>query len=110
MSKVEFRMIEDDLDLGEVTQQTLAIIKTWLDSENITQTQVQEEMMQSHVKAMVERAKTGEKLPDVDPTLFEELSDKSMQLAKKTVALFNSLPIEEAYLLAVHYEVALANE
>ncbi|MCT6867884.1 MAG: transcriptional regulator, partial [Gilliamella apicola] len=59
--------------------------------------------------AMVERAKTLEKLPEVDPSLFDELSEQSLMLARKTVKLFNSLPMEEAYLLAVHYEVAIAN-
>ena len=50
-----------------------------------------------------------EKLPEVDPSLFDELSERSLMLARKTVQLFNSLPMEEAYLLAVHYEVAIAN-
>ncbi|MDF7667792.1 hypothetical protein PT273_08045 [Orbaceae bacterium ESL0727] len=109
MTKVEFRMTDDDLDLSEVTQKTLGMIKQWLKNENIHQTAVQEEMLNSHVSAMVGRAKSGEKLPEVDPALFTELSAKSLQLAKKTVALFNNLPIEEAYLLAVHYDVALAN-
>ncbi|MBI0155281.1 PRD domain-containing protein [Gilliamella sp. W8128] len=102
-------MIEDDLDPEVVTAQTIEIINRWLTDHQITQNDVQKAMLLSHVKAMVERAKTLEKLPEVDPSLFDELSEQSLMLARKTVQLFNSLPMEEAYLLAVHYEVAIAN-
>lgn len=109
MSELLFRMIEDDLDPELITQKTIAVINEWLVNENITQNEVQKEMLFSHIKAMVNRAKTLEKLPDIDPTLFDELSNESMELARRTVKLFNNLPMEEAYLLAVHYEVASAN-
>ena len=109
MPQMEFRMIEDDLDTEVVTEQTIKIINRWLTDHQIIQNDVQKAMLLSHVKAMVERAKTLQKLPDVDPTLFDQLSEKALVLARNTVKLFNNLPIEEAYLLAVHYEVAMAN-
>ena len=109
MPQIQFRMIEDDLDPEVVTEQTIEIINRWLTEHQITQNDVQKAMLLSHVKAMVERAKTLEKLPEVDPSLFDELSEQSLVLARKTVQLFNNLSMEEAYLLAVHYEVAIAN-
>ncbi|OCG48645.1 hypothetical protein A9G35_01320 [Gilliamella sp. Choc5-1] len=109
MTQIQFCMIEDSLDPERVTEQTIDIINGWLVQHQITQNDMQKAMLLSHVKAMVTRAKTLEKLPEVDPTLFEELSEESLDLARKTVSLFNSLPMEEAYLLAVHYEVAKAN-
>lgn len=109
MPQIQFRMIEDDLDPEVVTAQTIEIINRWLTDHQITQNDVQKAMLLSHVKAMVERAKTREKLPEVDPSLFDELSEQSLVLARKTVQLFNNLSMEEAYLLAVHYEVAIAN-
>ena len=109
MPQIQFRMIEDDLDPEVVTEQTIEIINRWLTDHQITQNDVQKAMLLSHVKAMVERAKTLEKLPEVDPSLFDELSEQSLMLAHKTVQLFNSLEKEEAYLLAVHYEVAIEN-
>ena len=109
MPQMEFRMIEDDLDTEVVTEQTIKIINRWLADHQIIQNDVQKAMLLSHVKAMVERAKTLQKLPDVDPTLFDQLSEKALVLARNTIKLFNNLPIEEAYLLAVHYEVAMAN-
>ncbi|OCG67639.1 hypothetical protein A9G41_10035 [Gilliamella sp. Nev5-1] len=109
MTQIKFRMFEDNLEPELVTQQTINIINSWLAKHQIIQNDVQKAMLFSHVKAMVERAKTLEKLPEIDPALFDELSEESLELARKTVALFDNLPIEEAYLLAVHYEVAKAN-
>lgn len=110
MSQTQFKMIADDLNPDLITEKTIEIINLWLKDEGIQQNEVQKAMLLSHVKAMVHRAKTLEALPEVDPTLFDEISAESMALARKTVALFDTLPIEEAYLLAVHYEVARANE
>ncbi|WP_392559403.1 transcriptional antiterminator [Orbus mooreae] len=107
--QLPFRMIEDELDPQQIIPEIMNIINQWLADEHIKQNAVQKEMLLSHVQAMVHRAKTLEQLPDVDPTLFAELSAESMELAKRTIKLFNNLPMEEAYLLAVHYEVAKAN-
>ncbi|WP_181414594.1 glycine dehydrogenase [Gilliamella apis] len=87
-------MIEYDLDPEVVTAQTIEIINRWLTDHQITQNDVQKAMLLSHVKAMVERAKTLEKLPEVDPSLFDELSEQSLVLARKTVQLFNRYQIK----------------
>lgn len=109
MSEPIFKMIDDNLDPETVTAKVLAIVNSWFEAESITQNDVQKEMMASHVKAMVHRAKTLEPLPEVDVSLFDEISEASLHLAKKTVGLFNTLPVEEAYLLSVHFEVAREN-
>ena len=110
MNPQVFRMIEDQLDVRETQEKTIEIITGWLVAKNITQTDVQKEMLRSHINAMVERAKTLEKLPEVDVEIFDELSEEALQMARQTVGLFNSLSEDEAYLLAVHYEVAKNNE
>jgi len=110
MIRQPFRMIEDNLDPILITQQTIDIINEWLVLRHIKQNEVQKEMLFSHIQAMVYRAKTLEKLPDIDPVMFNELSAESLALAQNTVRLFNNLPIAEAYLLAVHYDVAKANK
>lgn len=110
MIQAAFKMIKDNLDPEQVIDKTMSMINHWLAEEGIKQNPVQKEMLLSHVKAMVYRAKTLEPLPEVDHSLFDEISVESMALAKKTVALFDTLPVDEAYLLSVHYEVARANE
>ena len=113
MPQIQFRMIEDDLDPEVVTAQTIEIINRWLTDHQITQNDVQKAMLLSHVKAMVERAKTREKLPEVDPSLFDELSEQSLMLARKTVQLFNRLSnkiVHVIFLLAIskdEYEDAM---
>lgn len=99
MPQIQFRMIEDDLDPEVVTAQTIEIINRWLTDHQITQNDVQKAMLLSHVKAMVERAKTLEKLPEVDPSLFDELSEQSLVLARKTVQLFNRLSNKIAHVI-----------
>ena len=113
MPQIQFRMIEDDLDPEVVTAQTIEIINRWLTDHQITQNDVQKAMLLSHVKAMVERAKTLEKLPEVDSSLFDELSEQSLVLARKTVQLFNRLSnkiVHVIFLLAIskdEYEDAM---
>lgn len=110
MTNLPFRMIEDNLDVDLVTEKTINIINEWLKEKQIKQNDVQIAMLYSHIHAMVNRAKRLESLPNVDPALFNELSDESMTLAHKTVNLFNNLSMDEAYLLAVHFEVAREND
>jgi len=80
-----------------------------LNERNIFTNDVQQQMLASHVKAMVMRSITGEPLPEVDHSLFDEISTESIEMAKRVVDQFGNLPIEEAYLLSVHFEVAKDN-
>ncbi len=96
-------------DAPEVTEKLLAYIQSMLNAENIYTNDVQQQMLASHVKAMVLRSITGEPLPEVEKELFDEISADSMRRAEHIVDLFGNLPIEEAYLLSVHFEVAKDN-
>ncbi|AGP46180.1 hypothetical protein HL670_00387 [Serratia plymuthica] len=99
-------------DLGEagaITDKVLADITAMLNAENIYTNAVQQQMLESHIRAMVLRSMTGEPLPEVDKSLFDEISAESMQMAERVVDNFPALPIEEAYLLSVHFEVAKDN-
>ncbi|WP_413736840.1 glycine dehydrogenase [Sodalis sp. RH21] len=92
-----------------LTQKVLAEIMTMMRERHIQVNQVQEQMLNSHVRAMVMRSLTGEPLPEVDISLFDEISADSMVMAQNVVNIFDNLPIEEAYLLSVHFEVAKDN-
>ncbi|MGW1443354.1 glycine dehydrogenase [Serratia rhizosphaerae] len=94
---------------AEITTQLLADITEMLNAEKIYTNEVQQQMLESHVRAMVLRSITGEPLPEVDKSLFDEISQHSMQLAQRVVDQLKTLPIEEAYLLSVHFEVAKDN-
>ena len=79
-------------------------------AQQILPNPVQQQMLASHVKAMALRSLTGEALPDVDAELFEEISPASIALAQQVVDLFGNLPVEEAWLLSVHIDVARENQ
>lgn len=96
-------------DAEATTEKVLKDIQVMLNAENIYTNDVQQQMLASHVKAMVYRSITGEPLPEVEKELFDEISAGSMQMAEQVVNLFGNLPIEEAYLLSVHFEVAKDN-
>ena len=89
----------------KMLQQVFALLRR----RGITPNDVQEQMLTSHVRAMAHRSISGEPLPEVDASLFEEISDDSMMLAREVVAEFGNLPDEEAWLLSVHFEVAKDN-
>ncbi|TFZ49004.1 glycine dehydrogenase [Serratia proteamaculans] len=94
---------------GGITEQVLTDITAMLSAEGIYTNAVQQQMLESHIRAMVLRSITGEPLPEVDKSLFDEISAESMQMAERVVGQFVTLPIEEAYLLSVHFEVAKDN-
>ncbi len=96
-------------DAITLTERVLAEITAMLNAENIFTNDVQQQMLTSHIRAMVLRSITGEPLPEVDKSLFDEISAHSMQMAQQVVDKFANLPIEEAYLLSVHFEVAKDN-
>lgn len=99
----------DVIEAGAITARVLADITAMLNAENIYTNAVQQQMLESHIRAMVLRSITGEPLPEVDKSLFDEISAESMQMAERVVDQFDTLPIEEAYLLSVHFEVAKDN-
>lgn len=99
----------DVSEAGAITARVLVDITAMLNAENIYTNAVQQQMLESHIRAMVLRSITGEPLPEVDKSLFDEISAESMQMAERVVDQFDTLPIEEAYLLSVHFEVAKDN-
>ncbi len=90
-------------------QQVLAEIMALLGRKAIYPNAVQQQMLDSHIRAMVLRSLTGEPLPEVEKDLFEDISADSMAMAEQVVEGVGNLPIEEAYLLSVHFEVAKEN-
>ncbi|WP_435951957.1 glycine dehydrogenase [Dryocola sp. BD626] len=94
---------------AQLADRVLVFIHQLLESRNITPNAVQEQMLTSHVRAMAHRSLSGEPLPEVEESLFEEISADSLAMAQAVVEQFGNLPVEEAWLLSVHFEVAKDN-
>ncbi|MBC8953332.1 transcriptional antiterminator [Xenorhabdus sp. PB62.4] len=106
---IHSNMAKEAFEPETIHQEVLALIEKWLANEGTYTTPVQQQMLESHVKAMVMRAKTGEPLPEVDLSLFDEISPESIKLAAQIVETLPNLAIEEVYLLSVHFEIARSN-
>ena len=106
MSDALCQQTEHTAQLGD---RMLAWVFALLAQHHITPSAVQEQMLSSHVRAMAHRSISGEPLPEVEAELFDEISDESMRLAQAVVDEFGNLPVEEAWLLSVHFEVAKDN-
>ncbi|MEY8713401.1 glycine dehydrogenase [Mangrovibacter phragmitis] len=89
--------------------QVLRQVEQLLAEKGIFPTPVQQQMLASHLRAMAWRSVSGEPLPEVDASLFNEIPQPAMQLAKTVVDIFGNLPREEVWLLSVHFAVAKEN-
>ncbi|KKF37844.1 glycine dehydrogenase [Erwinia tracheiphila] len=101
--------ISGDQAVQALAEKVISQIAQLFNEQNIYPNSVQQQMLVSHVRAMALRSLTGESLPEVEAGLFEDISPESLSLAQKVVDLFGNLPVEEAWLLSVHFEVAKAN-
>lgn len=80
-----------------------------MEKENIFMTDVQRLSLLSHLSAMVQRSITGEKLFQIDRSLFADISEESLQIAKEVKEYIGNLEEDEIYLLSIHYETAKQN-
>ena len=110
MQTPHHNLTPDSAPIGRKSNDVLARIYSLLGEHGIGPNEVQQQMLASHVKAMVWRSHSGEPLPEVDLSLFEEISPLSLRLAEQVVAWLDHLAYEEAHLLSVHFEVAKENE
>lgn len=97
--------------ITQLADRMLGWVYDLLARNNITPNNVQRQMLSSHVRAMAHRAVTREPLPEVEASLFDEISEDSLKLARAVVDKFGNLPEPdpETWLLSVHVEVAKGN-
>ncbi|MFC0272621.1 PRD domain-containing protein [Metabacillus herbersteinensis] len=72
----------------------------------IQMTNAQKLSLLSHVTAMVYRSNHKEMIQPIDKTLFEEVSNESIEMANKVCGRMPDLHEDEKYLLSIHFESA----
>ena len=77
-------MIEQSSDVQATTALVNYVIKLAVAAE-IHFTDLQLQVLTNHLIEMLGRSKSGEQLPAVDPTMFAEVSQKSLDLADQVV-------------------------
>ncbi|WP_026581371.1 PRD domain-containing protein [Bacillus sp. J33] len=80
-----------------------------MSQENIKMTDAQLLSLLSHISAMIYRSKHKEEIQPVDASLFQEVSDGSIDMAKLVCGLISDLHDDEKYLLSIHFESAKMN-
>lgn len=76
-----------------------------LDREGIAMDLEQKAALVSHLSLLVSRAQYGGAVPSVNPKIFNELSELSLELAGRVIAHFPTLAEVEKYLLAIHFSL-----
>ena len=69
-------------------------------------TAVQLQVLTNHLIEMINRSKSGEQLPAVDPQMFAENTKKSLDLADQVDRRIGHLADAEKYVLSIHFEAA----
>ncbi|MBO0451998.1 MULTISPECIES: PRD domain-containing protein [Enterococcus] len=108
-----------------VTEEALQIISTskyqeeleslinWLKEElsavNIAPTELQWTILINHLNEMLKRSKEQERIPEVDPEMFSEVSQEALRLADGVVQKISNLTQDEMYVLSIHFETAKQN-
>lgn len=100
--------------LQESSNQTelLAVIeaaKEQLRKNKITPTSLQWTILVNHLNEMIKRSKAGEKMPEVDPEMFQEVSADALDIARSLTNQIGNLPEAEIYVLSIHFESAKQN-
>lgn len=85
-------------------------IQTALTEKQIVPTELQWTILINHLNEMLRRSDSGEKIPEVDPAMFAEISPEALEIAAEVVTSISNLPEDELYVLSIHFEAAKQNE
>lgn len=91
------------------TKEALAFTLNEMQTFNIVPTDVQVTVLSNHIAEMITRSKSGEKLMDVDPEMFKEVSSEAMTIADDLVKHIGNLADSEKYVVSIHFEAAKNN-
>lgn len=94
-------------------QRELEELIDWLSGElaaaKIEPTELQWTILINHLNEMIKRSKEQETIPEVDPEMFNEVSNEALKLADGVVRKIDNLSQDEMYVLSIHFETAKQN-
>lgn len=93
-------------DLAEVITDTSQLML----ENGIQATELQWIILINHLNEMIKREKSGEQIMSVAPEMFSEVSQEALAVAKAVSDKIGALPIDEMYVLSIHFESAKQNE
>ena len=103
------RIVNESPNQSELTA-VIERAQQQLEQHLIIPTELQWTVLINHLNEMIKRSKIGESIPTVDPEMFEGISEEALLIAAALVELIGSLPIDEMYVLSIHFEAAKQND
>lgn len=108
LTKDAEKIIEESLHKEKLTE-VVDYTQKLLEERGIHPTDLQWTILINHLSEMVLRFANHMKLQDVDISLFSEVSEESIEIAKKIAEKIGGMSVEEAYVLSIHFETAKLN-
>lgn len=102
------KMIQESPYQAEL-KQILVKVEGLLNDHDLKPTDTQWLIMVNHINEMIKRKHTKTSLEGIDVSLFQEISDTALNISQTIVKEIGDLPIEESYLLSIHFETIKQN-
>ncbi|KAF1302577.1 PRD domain-containing protein [Candidatus Enterococcus willemsii] len=90
-------------------EEMIAYTNQLMKEYNIEATELQWTILINHLNEMIRREKSQERIPQVDPEMFAEVSAEALSIAEAVTRKIGELPIDEKYVLSIHFESAKQN-
>lgn len=90
-------------------EEMIAYTNQLMKEQNIEATELQWTILINHLNEMIRREASQECIPQVDPAMFAEVSAEALAIAEAVVHKIGKLPIDEKYVLSIHFESAKQN-
>lgn len=106
---IDAQSIVDESPYKEELMEVIRYCKALLGKEAITPTELQMTILINHLNEMLKRSYASEKMAEVDPEMFAEVSAEALMIADQIVQKIGNLAEAEKYVLSIHFEAAKQN-
>ncbi|MGC6767389.1 PRD domain-containing protein [Enterococcus sp. LJL51] len=101
--------IVNESEYKQELEESIRKTEELLEAASVVPTELQWTILINHVNEMIKRSKANEKMTGVDPAMFEEVSKEALSIAGALVEHIGNLPVDEMYVLSIHFEAAKQN-
>ncbi|MBV7390669.1 MULTISPECIES: PRD domain-containing protein [Enterococcus] len=106
---VDAKKIIAESQQRKALEELIDFVEEQLKTPAIELSELQWTVLINHLNEMLKRSENHEAIQEVDASMFNEVSEESLMIAKKVVDFIGQLPIDEMYVLSIHFEAAKNN-
>lgn len=100
----ESKSIIENSDYHDQLLKVLDFTEKLVQKEGIELTDLQWTILLNHLNEMIQREETHSFLPQMDESLFSEVSDKAKDISRKVSYFIGKLPESEVLVLSIHFQ------